>query len=119
MQKILVVDDDLDILAVMQLLLKMKGFDVEVTTKGEETFDRVEKFQPDLVLLDVLLSGHDGRLICRQLKQEDKTKNIPVIMFSAHPTAVETIRQYGADDFIAKPFDVNDLIAKVKGQLKG
>lgn len=117
MQKVLVVDDDLDILAVMQLLLKMKGFEVEVTTKGEETFSKVESFKPNLILLDVLLSGYDGRIICKQLKSQEGTKNIPVIMFSAHPSAVESIKEYGANDFIAKPFDVNELISKVNTQI--
>ncbi len=117
MLKVLVVDDDLDILAVMQLLLKMKGFEVEVTTKGEETFEKVDVFKPNLILLDVLLSGSDGRIICKQLKSQEDTSHIPIIMFSAHPSAVETIRDYGADDFIAKPFDVNELINKVNNQL--
>jgi DNA-binding response OmpR family regulator len=117
MHKVLVVDDDLDILAVMQLLLKMKGFEVETTTKGEETFTKVETFKPDLILLDVLLSGYDGRIICKQLKSQDQTRTIPIIMFSAHPNAVETIHEYGADDFIAKPFDVNELLSKVNHQI--
>lgn len=117
MLKVLVVDDDLDILAVMQLLLKMKGFEVEVTTKGEETFDKVDVFKPNLILLDVLLSGYDGRIICKELKSKDETMHIPIIMFSAHPSAVESIREYGANDFIAKPFDVNELIRKVNTQL--
>lgn len=117
MQKVLVVDDDLDILAVMQLLLKMKGFEVEVTSKGEETFDKVGKFKPNLILLDVLLSGYDGRIICKQLKSQDASRDIPIIMFSAHPSAMESIKEYGANDFIAKPFDVNELISKVNNQL--
>ncbi|MEO5647977.1 MAG: response regulator [Chitinophagaceae bacterium] len=117
MLKVLVVDDDPDILAVMQLLLKMKGFEVEVTMKGEETFEKVDVFKPNLILLDVLLSGSDGRIICKQLKSQEDTSHIPIIMFSAHPSAVETIRDYGADDFIAKPFDVNELINKVNNQL--
>lgn len=117
MLKVLVVDDDLDILAVMQLLLKMKGFEVEVTTKGEETFQKVDVFKPNLILLDVLLSGYDGRIICKQLKTQDNTRHIPIIMFSAHPSAAESIKEYGANDFIAKPFDVNELISKVNNQL--
>lgn len=119
MSKILVVDDDLDILIVMEILLTMKGFSVEVTANWESTFEKVETFKPDLILLDVLISGNDGRTICKSLKLDEKTKNIPVIMFSAHPSAAATIAEYGADDFISKPFDVNDLLAKVNFQLAG
>ncbi len=118
MSKILVVDDDIDILSVMEMLLSMKGFDVEVTSKGENTIPKIESFKPDLILLDVLISGHDGRAICKQLKSNKSTKHIPVIMFSAHPGAAATISDYGADDFIAKPFDVNNLMQKVNHQLK-
>ena len=117
MSRILVVDDDLDILVVMEILLTMKGFSVEVTPKWESTFEKVDSFKPDLILLDVLISGNDGRTICKQLKSQEGTKEIPIIMFSAHPSAAATIAEYGADDFIAKPFDVNDLLAKVNGQL--
>lgn len=117
MSKILVIDDDLDILSVMEILLSMKGFNVEVTAKGENTFPKIETFKPDLILLDVLISGYDGRVICKQLKANLKTKNIPVIMFSAHPGAAATIEDYGADDFISKPFDVNNLLKKVNEQL--
>ncbi|HWH64019.1 MAG TPA: response regulator [Ginsengibacter sp.] len=118
MSKILVVDDDTDILSVMEILLTMKGFEVEVITKGENTFPKIETFKPDLILLDVLISGHDGRTICRKLKADKETMHIPIIMFSAHPGAAATIAEYGADDFIAKPFDVTNLLQKVKHQLE-
>lgn len=117
MSKILVVDDDLDILVVMEILLSMKGFDVDVTAKWENTFDKIRSFKPDLILLDVLISGNDGRNLCKQLKSKPETKHIPVIMFSAHPSAAASINEYGADDFIAKPFDVNDLLQKVNNHL--
>ena len=117
MSRILVVDDDVDILSVMEILLTMKGFEVEVTARGENTFPKIETFKPDLIILDVLISGHDGRSICKQLKTTEATKNIPVIMFSAHPGAAATIADYGADDFISKPFDVADLLKKVNSQL--
>lgn len=117
MSKILVVDDDTDILSVMEILLTMKGFEVEVTTKGENTFPKIASFKPDLILLDVLISGYDGRTICRELKASQETSHIPVIMFSAHPGAAASIADYGADDFIAKPFDVTNLLQKVRYQL--
>lgn len=117
MSKILVIDDDTDILSVMEILLTMKGFEVEVTAKGDNAFPKIETFKPDLILLDVLISGHDGRTICRKIKANKDTRHIPIIMFSAHPGAAATIAEYGADDFIAKPFDVTNLLQKVKYQL--
>lgn len=118
MSKILVVDDDVDILSVMKILLTMKGFEVEIISKGENALPTTESFKPDLILLDVLISGHDGRTICKQLKSNKETSHIPVIMFSAHPGAAATISDYGANDFISKPFDVNNLMKKVNAQLK-
>jgi DNA-binding response OmpR family regulator len=117
MSKILVIDDDLDILSVMEILLSMRGYNVEVTAKGENTFPKIETFKPDLILLDVLISGYDGRVICKQLKSNEETKLIPIIMFSAHPGAAATIADYGANDFISKPFDVDHLLKKVNEQL--
>lgn len=118
MAKILVVDDDLDILVVMEILLSMRGFEVEVTSKWEHTYDKVYQFKPELILLDILISGNDGRTICKKLKSQEETRNIPIIMFSAHPSAEATIAEYGANDFISKPFDANDLIAKINKHLK-
>jgi DNA-binding response OmpR family regulator len=118
MSKILVVDDDIDILSVMEILLTMKGFEVEVTSKGENTFPKIKTFRPDIILLDVLISGYDGRTICRKLKSNNDTRHIPVIMFSAHPGAASTMAEYGADDFIGKPFDAGNLIKKVNHQLE-
>ena len=117
MSRILVIDDDIDILSVMEILLTMKGFEVEVTSKGENTFPKIKAFKPDLILLDVLISGHDGRIICRKLKSNEETMHIPVIMFSAHPGAGASIAEYGANDFIGKPFDVANLLQKVNHQL--
>jgi DNA-binding response OmpR family regulator len=117
MSKILVVDDDIDILSVMEILLTMRGFEVEVAAKGDHTFPKIESFKPDLILLDVLISGYDGRTICRQLKSKKETSHIPVIMLSAHPGAAASIADYGADDFISKPFDITNLISKVNHQL--
>ncbi len=116
-KKILILDDDLDILAVMQLLFKTKGFDVVALSRWEEVYEKVESFKPELILLDVLLSGNDGRDICKELKHKPTTKSIPIVMFSANPSAAENIKEYGADDFIHKPFEVNDLLATINKHL--
>jgi DNA-binding response OmpR family regulator len=117
-KKILILDDDLDILAVMQLLFKTKGFDVVALSRWEEVYEKVDSFKPHLILLDVLLSGNDGRDICRDLKHKQSTRNIPIVMFSANPSAADNIHEYGADDFIHKPFEVNDLLATINKHLQ-
>jgi DNA-binding response OmpR family regulator len=114
-KKILVVDDDLDILDALQILLEFAGYDVKTTEKGEyaENLRDTNGGLPDLIILDVLLSGKDGRLICQKLKSQQDTKHIPIIMISAHPNAKQSVAAVGADDFMAKPFDVDELLAMV------
>lgn len=113
MSKILIVDDNADVLHVMQLLLGSRGFKVEVTTKGEETFNLVKTFQPSLIFLDVHLAGMDGREISRLLKTTDETKFIPIILFSANIIKDSTLADSLADEFVAKPFDIHDLLVKI------
>ena len=117
-KKILVLDDDLDILVVMQLLFKVKGFNVMAISRWEEVYEKVDAFQPDLILLDVLLSGNDGRDICKVLKKKPSTKNIPVILFSANPALGKTASDYLADAFIHKPFEVSDLVNTINKHLE-
>lgn len=114
-KKILVVDDDPDILDALQILLEFAGYDVKTTEKGDyaENLHDTNGGLPDLIILDVLLSGKDGRLICQKLKSQQDTKHIPIIMISAHPNAKQSVAAVGADDFMAKPFDIDELLAIV------
>jgi len=112
-KKLLIVDDEPDILEFLQVILEEEGYEVLTSTKGEYLEQLHNGGLPQLILLDVLLSGKDGREIVRYLKSQDETKHIPVIMFSAHPSAEENARAAGAEDFIAKPFDIDDLLAKI------
>ena len=113
MAKIVIVDDNADVLHVMQLLLSSRGFEVATTTKGEEVENLVNAFQPSLIFLDVHLSGMDGRGISKKLKTAEETKHIPVILFSANIIKGTTLEESLADEFIAKPFDIHELISKV------
>lgn len=115
--KIAIIDDDPDILEALNLVFEIEGYQTKTTLKGEETSQIVSEFKPDIILLDVLLSGKDGRVICKDLKQNLQTKAIPVIMMSAHPDAKKTVMEVGADDFIAKPFDVNKLFSLISGHI--
>lgn len=119
MTKILIVDDDADLLEVMFTLLRGSGYEVKGITEGEEASEAVASFDPHLLILDVWLSGTDGRDICKKLKSEPETRNLPIIMFSAHPKALESVFDAGADDFIAKPFQIQDLLKKIQRLTKG
>lgn len=114
MKKILIVDDEIDILEPLSLLLKLEGYDVDTISKGEQTYKKVETFKPNLILLDILMSGADGRVICSTLKKNRKTKKIPIIIMSAHPSIELDSIKSGANDFIAKPFEMEDLFKAVK-----
>jgi DNA-binding response OmpR family regulator len=117
MKKVLVIDDDLDILEAVQMILESGGYDCDITTKGDETYKKIAEYTPDLIILDVLLSGNDGRRICENLKKDDKTKDIPIIMISAHPSAKNSVKQCGADSFIAKPFSIKVLLSEVESYI--
>jgi CheY-like chemotaxis protein len=113
-KKILVVDDDVDILDAIAIVLDEFGYAVTTTSKGHETYKKIEEIHPDVILLDVLMSGSDGREICRELKSKEETRKIPVIMVSAHPDAAKEVKAVGADNFLAKPFETGDLLKLVE-----
>jgi DNA-binding response OmpR family regulator len=117
-KKLLVVDDEPDILEFLEVILREEGYVVVTSVKGEYLEQLHNGGLPDLILLDVLLSGKDGRLIVKYLKSQEETRHIPVVMFSAHPSAEETARQAGADDFLAKPFDIDVLLTKLALQIE-
>lgn len=118
MPKILMIDDDKDLLEITQSLLAKKGYEVATITCWEDALQTIESFQPQLILLDVFLNGIDGLDICKQLKSMPHTRHIPVIILSAYPRVAESVTyEYGADDFIGKPFEVSELISKVHSVL--
>ena len=118
MSKILILDDDLDLLTVAKSLLSKRGFEIVTFTSWKTASEFMKTHKPDLVLLDVFLKEHDGLDICRKLKSYNLTRDIPVITFSSFPNIAETaIYEYGADDFIQKPFEVNALVKKMNGLL--
>jgi CheY-like chemotaxis protein len=118
MNKILFIDDDPDVRTVMGMLLQKQGYMVETASGRGEAWEKLQQDKPSLILLDVLLSGSDGRELCREIKAAPETREIPVIMFSAHPSAGLHFESYGADGFIAKPFDTDTLLEKLSQQVK-
>ena len=117
-KRILVVDDDKDIIEPLALILETKGFRVETVTKGKLVYSKITSFKPDLLLLDILMSGTDGREICKKLKNDKKIQNLIVVMMSAHPSAKKDSEEIGADDFIAKPFETEELLTMLKKHLQ-
>ena len=114
---ILVVDDDPDILEVVREILSDEGYRVQTSLNGA-FLQRLESDPPDLILLDVLLQGEDGRELCRQVKEHDQTRQIRVILFSANVAANSTTAACGADDFLVKPFRVAELLDLVAKKIK-
>lgn len=115
MKTILVVDDDPDIVDALELVLTDEGYNVQTATKyGNSLLSKVEAEKPDLIILDVLLSGYDGRDICKKLKTQEHTRRIPILMFSAHPDAEDSALAAGADVYMPKPFDIDQLLSSVE-----
>jgi len=117
-KKITIIDDDPDILEVLNITFGFAGFQVKTSTEGSEARKLALEFKPHAIILDVLLSGKDGRVICKALKKDNQTNHIPIIMISAHPDARNTVLEAGADGFLAKPFDLNELVELVNQQIK-
>jgi CheY-like chemotaxis protein len=112
-KKVLVADDDPAILDSVSMLLEELGYSVETSVNGETIF-KMQNDLPDILLLDIWMSGRDGRDICKKLKEQNHTKHIPIIMVSANKDTEKIARQAGADDFLAKPFDINELNQKIE-----
>lgn len=114
MKKILVVDDNQEILEAIELILQLEGYEVSALLDARYFSQRLTEFKPDLVLLDVMLGALDGRDLCNLLKTDKLTLHIPVIMISASHSLKDIAgRICYPNDFIAKPFDIHNLIDKV------
>ena len=96
----------------MQSVLQFAGYSSSVFTSKAHFEAALGHAKPRLIIMDMLLSGADGRDICRELKGDPATRDIPLMMISAHPDAEETCRQAGADDFLEKPFEIDVLLNK-------
>lgn len=117
MRKILAVDDDHDILEVLQFILEDSGYKVDTLSDGSHLMDTIRDKHPDLILLDIMLGNMDGRELCKEVKRQAATHNIPVIMISASHNAASFLNhENGPDDFIEKPFDINTLLDSIKRQ---
>ncbi|MBC7625869.1 two-component system response regulator [Ferruginibacter sp.] len=117
-QKILILDDDLDIGMMMKMMLQFKDYDVALFTTPDKIEEEISNQPYDLIFVDMLLSGRNGIDICKALKSNPAVAVIPLIMMSAHPDAKQICLAAGVDDFIAKPFEVKEVLLKVAGLLE-
>ena len=116
-QKILIVDDDNNIAELISLYLMKECFDTMIVEDGEKALEQFGQFQPNLILLDLMLPGIDGYQVCREIW---RTSNVPIIMLSAKGEVFDKVLglELGADDYIIKPFDSKELVARVKAVLR-
>lgn len=120
MKKLLVIEDDKDILALIKFNLSKEGFSVICAESAEDGLRKTRLDPPDLIILDLMLPGMDGLTFCRRLKKDQKYSNIPIIMLSAKANESDIVAglELGADDYVAKPFSVKILIARIRTVLR-
>jgi len=117
MKKIFIADDEVDILDILKLMLKTHGYDVTATSDPNIIFNYDPSELPDVILLDIWMSGLDGRDVCRQLKQTELTKHIPVIFISANANIIDIAAECNAEGYIAKPFEMSHLLKTINASL--
>ena len=120
MARVLVVDDEPNIVLSLEFLMQQAGFEVSTAEDGEKALEQVAATQPDLLLLDISLPGISGFEVLEQLRQQEAYRRLPIIMLTAHGREVEKEKglALGADDYVTKPFSTQQLVEKVKALLQ-
>lgn len=113
-KRVLILDDDLDILQICTIVLRKKGFDVQTLNNSNQVVNQVKAYQPDVILMDNWIPGPGGIEATRLLKLAPETQDIPVIFFSANSNVTQLAREAQADYFLQKPFDITELEATVQ-----
>lgn len=118
--KILIVDDEADTVEVLEYNLRGAGYEVFTAADGQSALARARTRLPDLIVLDIMLPGLDGLEVCKKLRTDPKTQNIPVIMLTAKTAEIDRVLglELGADDYVTKPFSHRELLLRVKGLLR-
>jgi DNA-binding response OmpR family regulator len=113
-RRILVIEDDEDILQVLETVLTHNKFSVKGIERTNDIFESIKTYQPDLILTDYLLSGLNGGKICQLIKSNKETCHLPVVLISAYPTLAGSFGNFGFDAFINKPFNIGDLVKQIE-----
>ena len=118
-KKILIADDEPSIVVALEFLLRRGGYEVQVASDGDHTLQLVDSFNPDLVLLDVMMPSKSGYEVCARIRERSDRRHVKIIMLSAKGRDAEVSKglAMGADLYITKPFSTRDLMAKIKGLL--
>ena len=118
-KKILVVDDEVDLVKTIQFSLEAEGYKVLVSYNGEDALNQSRKENPDLILLDIMLPKLDGYKVCRLLKFDERYKHIPILMLTAKTQQKDRLlgMETGANEYITKPFDMEELTKMIKAYL--
>ncbi|MDD7793643.1 response regulator transcription factor [Clostridium sp. 'White wine YQ'] len=119
-EKIFIVDDEEHILELLKFNFENAGYKVDTATNGVDALKKIKAEPPKLILLDVMLPGMDGYDVCKEIRRESATQNIPIIMITAKSEELDKILglELGADDYITKPFSVREILARVKAVLR-
>ncbi len=119
-KKILIADDETDIVETLQFMLEVEGFECLTAYNGEDALNLAKREMPDLLILDVMMPKINGYKVCRLLKFDAKYKNIPILMVTARSQEEDKMigEETGADEYITKPFEINDVVEKVKKYLE-
>ncbi len=119
-QRIVIIEDEADIVEMVRYNFRKEGFEVESYARGKEGLEAVRRTPPDLLLLDIMLPDEDGFAICRRLRADDRLRSLPVIFLTARGEEIDRIvgLEIGADDYVVKPFSPRELVARVKAILR-
>lgn len=114
MNKVLVVEDDEDLLQMVTLMLEFHQFEVKSLSTGNDFLNTVIEEKPDMVVMDIFLAGADGRELCKELKSSSALLKTPVLLYSAGNISMDSIKDSGANDFLHKPFDMLELLKRIQ-----
>ena len=120
-KKVLIADDEENIVAALEFLLQRRGYETRVARNGDEALSEIERFAPDLVLLDVMMPRKSGYEVCQRMRGRPEWRHIKIVMLTAKGREVEVSKgvSLGADLYITKPFSNTELVAKIDGLLAG
>jgi DNA-binding response OmpR family regulator len=114
MIKVLVVDDDEDLLEMVSMMLRMSGMEVQSLANGEHVFAAIDTGHPHIILMDIYLGDYDGRQLCKKIKSHREYAVLPVVLYSAGNINTASITEAGADSFLQKPFDMKALVTRIR-----